>query len=416
MDPIITSLLDNDLYKLTMMQAFFHKHRDATAKYKFEDRQRHTSHLGKHVAQVREQLDHLCTLKYTDDELKYLESLGYFRPDFLNYLAGYQLKRDIIKVEEGEETRYGGRKIVIEAEGNLLDAMSFEVYVLAIVNEASNGSRNAAPYVINSAKRRLNRKIKDIVKMAPTSQIVEFGTRRRWSHKWQGEVIERMAKGCKHQLMGTSNMHWARTLGLMVYGTMAHEYLQAYQAFVPNLRNFQVTALRDWLDEYGDKLKIALTDTVSLDAFLADLDVDLANVYSGVRIDSGEPVAACEKVIKRYAALGIEPKTKTIMCSDGLDVYSMAEIWMKYHHRCNLVFGIGTSLTNDMGYGTASSVVMKMIECNGKPVGKISDSVGKSHLFNQTHIENLAKAFTETLLEEGKQVLDPIKMVYDQEQ
>jgi nicotinate phosphoribosyltransferase len=166
-------------------------------------------------------------------------------------------------------------------------------------------------------------------------------------------------------------------IGIKPIGTMAHEYFSAHLAFVDNLRIAQKRALYVWLQEYGTNLGIALTDTFTTKAFFEDFGMVLAQTFSGVRHDSGDPIKFGENVIKHYQKLCIDPKTKTIVFSDGLNIPEAIQIFKHFVGRIGVSFGIGTNLTNDLG-PTPLNIVIKLIECNGIPVVKLSDNPGKA--------------------------------------
>jgi len=158
---------------------------------------------------------------------------------------------------------------------------------------------------------------------------------------------------------------------------MAHEWLQAHQRLVPKLEDFQKAALRLWATEYQGELGIALSDVVGFKAFLKDFDVDLAGLYNGARHDSGDPFTWCRALIRHYEALGINPQSKTAVFSDGLDFKKAVALYKAFYSRIKTLFGIGTWLTNDMGV-EAPQIVIKMVECNTRPVAKVSDSSDKT--------------------------------------
>ena len=177
---------------------------------------------------------------------------------------------------------------------------------------------------------------------------------------------------------GTSNvLPGARRYGLVPIGTMAHEYLQTYQALGVRLRDFQKAALEDWVQEYRGDLGIALTDVVGMDAFLADFDLYFAKLFDGLRHDSGDPVVWGEKALAHYAKLRIDAHTKRLVFSDGLDLrHAPSRCTATSPTAPSCGFGIGTNLTNDIGL-TPLNIVMKLTRCNGQPVAKLSDSPGQ---------------------------------------
>jgi nicotinate phosphoribosyltransferase len=193
--------------------------------------------------------------------------------------------------------------------------------------------------------------------------------------------------------VGTSNVWLAKKHGLAPIGTMAHEFLQAGQATGGWLPDSQKRMLQAWTDEYRGDLGIALTDVIGIDAFLKDFDLYFAKLYDGLRHDSGDPYWWADKVIAHYENLGIDPKTKSLVFSDGLDFNKCAELHETYKNITNVSFGIGTNLTNDFNDVVAPKIVIKMIECNGQPVAKISDSPGKGMCEDSDYVDHLKKVF-----------------------
>ena len=191
---------------------------------------------------------------------------------------------------------------------------------------------------------------------------------------------------------GTSNVYLAHRLGLVAIGTMAHEYLQSYQALDVRLRDFQKAALEGWVQEYRGDLGIALTDVVGMDAFLADFDLYFAKLFDGLRHDSGDPFVWGEKALAHYAPLRIDAHTKRLVFSGGLDLDKAFTIYRRFADRTQLGFGNGTNLSNDVGL-TPLNIVMKLVRCNAQPVAKLSDSPGKTLCSDQTFLAYLRQVF-----------------------
>jgi nicotinate phosphoribosyltransferase len=175
-------------------------------------------------------------------------------------------------------------------------------------------------------------------------------------------------------------------------GTMAHEYLQTFQAVGVQLRQFQRAALETWVQEYRGDLGIALTDVVGMDAFLNDFDLYFAKLFEGLRHDSGDPVEWGEKALEHYRQLGVDARTKRLVFSDGLNVQKAFALYAHFADRVQLGFGIGTHLTNDVGI-VPLNIVMKLVSCNGQPVAKLSDSPGKTLCSDQTFLAYLRQVF-----------------------
>jgi nicotinate phosphoribosyltransferase len=264
------------------------------------------------------------------------------------------------------------------------------------VSELFCGSAEVDP---NIKKQKLDQKI-DFIKRAEGSagftkhvQFSDFGTRRRYSKEWQSHVVQELTKWFYDSgiFMGTSNVGLAMRYNIKPIGTMAHEFLQAFQQLT-NLKSFQRKALLSWHEEYQGQLGIALSDVVGFDAFLKDFDFGLARMYEGARHDSGDPYEWCQKLIDHYHKLNVDPMTKTAVFSDGLDVDKMEEISSSFYGAIQTAFGIGTNLTNDVGL-EAPQIVIKMTKCNDGPVAKISDSKGKGMCKNENFLSYLKETF-----------------------
>ena len=392
MQPIITSLLDTDLYKFTMLQAFLHQQPGATGEYRFRNRGGIEAPLGPYRAEIEAQIDHLCTLRFQPDELDYLRSLRFLKPDLVDYLDLFQFRRRFIAVLESA-TEPGGLEIV--ARGPLMHVMLFEIFVLAIVSEVVSRHRDMNK-LLAEGRRRLAMKVDELRRFKPERRnpyvFFDFGTRRRATQAWQEEVVDTFAREVPEYFRGTSNVDLARRKGLTAIGTMAHEYLQAHQAFGYRLRDFQKMALENWVHEYRGDLGIALTDTITMDAFLADFDLYFAKLFDGLRHDSGDPVAWGEKALAHYASLRIDPATKVLNFSDALDFPKTFRLYETFADRARVAFGIGTHLTNDLGV-PALNIVMKIVSCNGQPVAKISDAPGKTLAADRTFLAYLRSVF-----------------------
>ncbi|WP_322995329.1 nicotinate phosphoribosyltransferase [Castellaniella sp.] len=390
--PVIESLLDTDLYKFTMWQTMLHRHPAAQAEYRFISRHPPAHPLADLAPEIRQQIDHLCTLRFSQSELDYLAGLRYIKSDFVDFLSLFHFQRRFIDISTD------GDALNIVARGPQVHVMGFEIFVLAIVNELYF-RRYQTPDTLAEGRRRLQEKIAllhDFSTEPPRRfplQISDFGLRRRFSRTWQAEVVERLHQAVPNIITGTSNVALAQSHGLVPVGTMAHEYLQSYQAFGKvRLRDFQRSALEDWVQEYRGDLGIALTDVVGMDAFLADFDLYFAKLFDGLRHDSGDPFIWGEKAIAHYQALRIDPATKRFVFSDGLDIPKALEIYRHFADRVQLGFGIGTNLTNDLG-PKPLNIVMKLFECNGMPTAKLADSPGKEHCTDATFLAYLRQVF-----------------------
>jgi nicotinate phosphoribosyltransferase len=391
MTPVVESLLDTDVYKFTMLQTFLHRFPAATGEYRFVCRAGATIALATIAGEVAQQVDHLCTLRFRADELEYLRGLRYLKPDLVDYLDLFQFRRRFIEV--GAQ----GDDLAIVARGPLVQVMLFEVFVLAIVSElhAARADRREQEAV---GRERLRAKLAQLREFgrrpARRSPYIffEFGTRRRASRAWQEEVVRTFAAEVPELFRGTSNVDLARRHGLVPIGTMAHEYLQAHQAFGYRLRDFQRMALENWVHEYRGDLGIALTDTVGLEAFLRDFDLYFAKLFDGLRQDSGDPFQWGERVLAHYARLRLDAQSKQLVFSDALDFPKTFALYDRFADRARVGFGIGTHLSHDVGTAPLN-IVMKLVRCNDQPVCKLSDSPGKALCDDETFGRYLRQVF-----------------------
>ncbi|MDH5207481.1 MAG: nicotinate phosphoribosyltransferase [Burkholderiaceae bacterium] len=386
---IITSLLDTDLYKFTMMQVVLHHFPGANVEYRFKCRNPGID-LASHVDEIREQVHWLCTLRFREQELAYLSSLRFIKSDFVDFLGLFQLNTKYITINPSPKDN-GEIEIVIR--GPWLHTILFEIPVLAIVNEVYFRATQKAPD-FTEGRRRLREKIALIASNPALEgiRIADYGTRRRFSRLWHEEVIIALQQGMGESLAGTSNVMYAARLGMTPLGTMAHEYLQACQALGPRLRDSQTFGFETWAKEYRGDLGIALSDVYGMDAFLRDYDLYFCKLFDGARHDSGDPLHWGERLIAHFERNRVDPKTKTIVFSDSLTIPRVIELYQRFRDRVRIAFGVGTNLTNDLGY-TPLQIVIKMVRCNGQPVAKLSDSPDKNMCDDEAYLAYLRQVF-----------------------
>ncbi|MDH0103329.1 nicotinate phosphoribosyltransferase [Stutzerimonas stutzeri] len=388
-DRIIQSLLDTDFYKLTMMQAVLHHYPNAEVEWAF--RSRSGEDLSPYLSEIRHQIEALAELQMSAEELAFLERVPYMQPDFIRFLGlfRFDLRYLRVDVEDGE--------LVMYLRGPWLHVILFEVPLLAIVSEVRNRARYAQ-VTLEQAGARLDEKFAWLRRQATAEELAsftlaDFGTRRRFSFAVQAMVVERLRCDFPGRFVGTSNVHLARTLDVKPMGTMAHEWIMAHQQLGPRLIDSQVAALDCWVREYRGALGIALTDCIIMDAFLRDFDLYFAKLFDGLRHDSGDPLEWAEKAIAHYQRLGIDPKSRQLIFSDGLDFAKALHIHRALIDRSRPSFGIGTGLTCDIPGVEPTNMVIKMTACNGQPVAKISDSPGKTMCRDEAFVSYLRHVF-----------------------
>ncbi|WP_318386102.1 nicotinate phosphoribosyltransferase [Enterobacter sp.] len=385
--PILQTLLDTDAYKLHMQQAVYHHYDDVQVAAEF--RCRGDDLLGIYADAIREQVDAMQHLRLQDDEFQWLSSLPFFKADYLNWLRDFRYDPAQVVV-----TNDNG-KLNIRLTGPWREVIMWEVPLLAVISELVH--RYRSPDIgVEQALVTLEEKLQDFARLTDgmdmsSFRLMDFGTRRRFSRDVQQAIVERLQK--EPWFVGTSNYDLARRLSLTPMGTQAHEWFQAHQQISPDLATSQRAALAAWLLEYPDKLGIALTDCITMDAFLRDFGAEFATRYQGLRHDSGDPVEWGEKAIAHYQALGIDPQSKVLVFSDNLNLHKALDLYRHFSSRVNLSFGIGTRLTCDIPQVKPLNIVIKLVECNGKPVAKLSDSPGKTICHDKAFVRALREAF-----------------------
>ena len=408
---IITSLLDTDLYKFTMMQVVLHQFPGAQVEYRFKCRNadvdpatgQATRALAPLVNEIRDEIRSLCSLHFHDAELAYLQSLRFIKSDFVDFLGLFKLNEKYITV-----TPLPSGDIDILIRGPWLHTILFEIPVLAIVNEVYFRNTQSLPNLMEG-RQRLEHKVEQLrAPVLSDLKIADYGTRRRFSKAWHEEVLRVLvarlgtaqspgkAAGTAGQLAGTSNVLFAMKLGLTPLGTMAHEYLQACQALGPRLRDSQIYAFESWAKEYRGDLGIALSDVYGMSAFLRDYDLYFCKLFDGARHDSGDPFHWGERMLDHYSRNRVDPRTKTLIFSDALTVPRIIELYQQFKGRAQLAFGIGTNLTNDLGDAPAHvplQIVIKMTRCNGQPVAKLSDAPAKNMCDDEKYLAYLRQVF-----------------------
>ena len=373
--------LDNDLYKFTMQNAVYQLFPDVDVEYKFQCRKEGVN-LAQYASIIQDRIMDYCdNSQISERDLRYMManfpyfSKGYFA--FLKYHKSQYRNINIYTIGDDLELRI---------KGNWAQTILDEVPILSIISET---------YMTEEYKgegRYVNKALgvlcdKEEILEGSDIRFADFGTRRRFSVKTHEAVLNHLSQNNK-KMIGTSNLMFAKHFGISSIGTMAHEWLQAGQALThPSLG--QKYMLENWLKVYKGQLGIALTDIIGVDNFLDDFDLHLSNAYTGVRHDSGDPIVFGNKIIQHYKELGINPMTKTIVFSDGLNFTQMRGLQNHFENMINISFGIGTNLTNDIPGTEPLPIVIKLVKVNGLPVAKISDSSGKGMCEDEAYLNYL---------------------------
>lgn len=395
MDPfVINHLSDTDLYKITMAQCFRSAFPNEITEWEFKVRTKDV-HLGYLADRINFQLDHLCTLRWTDEELNYLKTINFIKPDFIDWLQDLNLRRRQIVCEAD------GEDIKITAKGPDIYSSWFEIYLMSIVQQLWMSDQNINLEEARSKTLETIEIFNEAKGNGINFTVADMGARRRYSFDWHDWVIETFKKLCK-VFVGTSDVYFAMKHGVKPIGTFAHQGYAITQGLrdVP-VRNSQIALWDAWTRFYRGNLGIALSDNFGFNAFLEDFDLYYAKLFDGCRHDSGDPIKWGEMLIHHYEKLGIDPKTKIACWSDSLDANKAVEIAKYFNGKIKVSFGIGTFLTNNVG-GKPLSMVMKVVRVNGKPVVKLSDAPGKIMCQDQEYIDYVKKLFNYKSIDESE--------------
>lgn len=366
------SILDNDFYKFTMQYAVVKLYPDTLSKYEFINRGEHRFPAGFDKA-LKERIRQMSELALTAEEKEYLKiSCPYLNPAYLDFLQGYRYDPSEVNVIQNDE------ELKVSIYGHWYRTILWEVPLLSLISELyyelTGQQRESDLKVIERLDAKMNAYKELGVKIA------EFGTRRRHSYEIQKLIDEALKKFSDSSYVGTSNVHFAMTTGVKPIGTHAHEWFMYHGARF-GFRLANQVGLDRWVNAYHGDLGIALTDTYTTDVFFQYFNMKLAKLFDGVRHDSGDPVEFAEKVIAHYRKFDIDPLSKTIIFSDGLNLEKVQRIVEATQGKIGISFGIGTNLTNDTGL-KPMNIVIKLVSV-AEPdlpwtnVIKLSDDKGK---------------------------------------
>ena len=391
--PIITSLLETDMYKFSMGQGIFHQFPAYMTTWTFRCRNNDMKFTPEMVEEIREQIKAYCQIRFTEDELQYLDNIKWIKGSYVNFLRIWQPRYEDFEITTNDECG-----LSIEARGTWLNTSMYEIPTLAIVNEVYFRMAYDYDKLFESFRSRLEKKYEDVKNNRfHLGTFSEFGLRRRLSSEAQELAVDRFSHlndtaQSESRFIGTSNVYLAKKFGVTPVGTMAHEWImcvgQGDHKHNPAYSNYY--ALNAWIREYGVLNGIALTDTITTDCFLRDFDLAKATLFSGVRHDSGDPVVWGEKLIDHYKKLGLDPVGKTLLFSDSLNFEKADAIFRHFDGRAKVAFGIGTYIANDTD-ATPLNIVMKTTFCNGQDVAKLSDVEGKGMCKNSDYVEYLRR-------------------------
>ena len=389
-DPIVRSLLDTDFYKLLMCQSIFRNKPDTSVTFSLINRSKNIK-LAELIdeGELREQLDHIRSLSLSRGESTWLRGNTFygkrqmFRSDFMEWFETLKLPPYHLEKKAGQYE--------LTFEGSWPEVMLWEVPALSVLMELRGRAvlNKMAKFELEvlyaRAMTKLWEKIENLRDIEEL-KIADFGTRRRHSFLWQDWAVQAMLEGLEDKFIGTSNCLIAMKRDIEAIGTNAHELPMIYSALAESdeeLANAPYQVLADWHEEHDGNLRIILPDTYGTGAFLKRAP-DWLKQWTGIRIDSGDPVEGAEAAIAWWKAKGENPEDKLVIFSDGLDTPTIRDLHQKFNGRVKVSFGWGTNLTNDFrglvsdGSLDAFSLVCKPIKANEKSTVKLSDNLNKA--------------------------------------
>jgi len=382
------SILDNDFYKFTMQQGVIRLFPYAKARYSFINRGKHSFPPGFADA-LRKSVDSMALLQLTTEEKQFLKvTCPYLNPVYLDFLEGFRYNPKEVHIEQKDHD------LSVHIEGLWYRTILWEVPLMSMICELFYSSQNFSRINDEEVVERTKNKIENYFHLGVT--VAEFGTRRRYSYQVHHTVMQALKAFGQGAFIGTSNVHMAMKYGVKPIGTHAHEWFM-FHAAKYGFKVANAEALGHWVQVYRGDLGIALSDTYTTNVFFQQFDKMFSKLFDGVRHDSGDPLIFADKVIEHYQRLGIDPRTKTIIFSDSLNYDKVRRIAEHCRNRIGMSFGIGTSLTNDVG-PASMNIVIKMTEAcpegeEWQKVVKLSDEHGKYTGDEQTI--NLAKQILE---------------------
>jgi nicotinate phosphoribosyltransferase len=413
-DPIVRSVLDTDFYKLLMAQTIFRRHRDVEVTFGIQNRTRRVR-LADIIdeGELREQLDHVRSLRLTRGESTWLRGNTFygkrqmFSPEFMDWLESFRFPEYLLEKEDGQ--------YVLTFHGPWIETTMWEIPALAILNELrSRGvlksmGKFELQVLYARAMTRVWEKIQRL-KQLPDLSISDFGTRRRHGFLWQDWCVQAMIEGLGSSFLGTSNCLIALRREVEAVGTNAHELPMVYSALKESdeeLARAPYEVLADWQEDYEGNLRVILPDTYGTTNFLRNAP-DWVSGWTGIRIDSKDPIEGGEEAIDWWLSRRQDPKEKLAIFSDGLDVDLILDIHRHFHGRMRIGYGWGTLLTNDFrgltpdGALDPISIVCKVISADSRPTVKISDNPTKA-LGPKAEIERYKRVF-----HVGAQIAHPV--------
>jgi nicotinate phosphoribosyltransferase len=331
------SALLTDLYQINMMQAYLDHEATETAVFEFFVRSLPDRRGFLIAAGLDQALDYLEHLRFSPEELAWLESTGRFRRNLIDYLADFRFSGDVHAMREG--TVFFANEPILRVTAPLPQAQFVESRLINILHFQTLIASKAARMML----------------AAPNKLLVDFGVRR--AHGAEAGVLAARASYIMG-FAGTATVLAGAQFGIPIYGTMAHSFIEAFademQAFAAFAES-RPENLVLLLDTYDTEL--AAKKVVNLAPRLKAAGISIR----AVRLDSGDLVALSRSVRAILDAGGLHDVT--IFASGGLDEDSLLGFALADAPIDGV--GVGTSLTTSSDAPTLDCVY-KLQEYAGK--------------------------------------------------
>lgn len=343
MNRIESLALLTDLYELTMAASYFDNQMFEPATFSLFIRNYPPSRRYFVSAGLSDVLSYLQDLKFTPDDLEYLEETGLFKPEFLSYLEKFRFRGDVYAISEG--CLFFVNEPLLEVTAPLIEAQIVETFIINIVNFQSMIATKASRCVHAAWPRKL----------------VDFSLRRTHGADAGLKVARASFIG---GFIGTSNVLAGKIYGIPIFGTMAHSFITSFEDEIDAFRAFAHTFPEDTV------LLVDTYDTLSGTRIAAEVGKEMARMgkeLKGVRLDSGDIARLSKEVRRILKKEGFAEAT--IFASGGFDEYKIKRVLDQGGDVDS--FGVGTKMgvSADAPY---FDMAYKMVQYAGRPVLKLS--------------------------------------------
>ena len=370
MNQIIKHFTDNDAYTFSCQYYVLQKYPRAEVEYTFFDRNK-TVYPEGFDQLVQEQINLMPNVVITEEEIRFMQEKMYYLPKwFFTFLRGYRFNPNEVMINQDEEGH-----LAISIRGKWYSTIMWEMPILTIVSELMHTLLgDIERYDAQREEQRAREKAVEIFSNGLV--LSDMGTRRRLSFAHHDMVVRVLKEVYEEKgttdadgfhawtgrLVGTSNVYFAMKHQLTPIGTMSHQIIE-FEENVSGVFECNFNVMRKFSDVYDGDNGIYLYDCFGDKVFFNNLSKRMAMMFTGLRVDSGVEEEQVEKIISKYKQLGINPQTKQVVFSNGLNIKRAIEIHKYVDGRMQDSYGIGTFLTCDVENANSMNIVVKLTQC-----------------------------------------------------